>query len=64
MDSYKSAMDKANANGKAVEDIASRYEELSKGVGNFGENIALTTGWHCLHWYNPVPFVETFQQSG
>lgn len=43
MDSYKSAMDTANSNAKTVESIADRYEELSKGVNNLGENVSLTT---------------------
>lgn len=43
MNSYRSAMDAANADAKAVEDLIPRYEELSKGVNNLGENVALST---------------------
>ena len=43
MESYKSAMDTANAYAKTVENIADKYEELSKGVNNLGENVSLTT---------------------
>ncbi len=43
MSSYKSALDKANSNAATVEDLASRYEELSKGVNNLGQNMSLTT---------------------
>lgn len=43
MDSYKDAMNTAKANAKAVESIADRYEELSKGVNTLGENVSLTT---------------------
>lgn len=43
MSSYQSALDEANNNAKTVEDLASRYETLSKGVNNLGQNIALTT---------------------
>jgi len=43
MSSYRSALDKADANATTVENIADRYEELSKGVSNLGENISLTT---------------------
>lgn len=42
MSNYKSALDKANSNAKTIEDLAGRYEELSKGVNNFGENVSLT----------------------
>lgn len=43
MSSYQSALDRANSNAKTVEDLASRYEELSKGVNNLGETYVLTT---------------------
>ncbi len=43
MSSYQSALDKANSNAATVEDLASRYEELSKGVNNLGQNMSLTT---------------------
>lgn len=40
--SYQSALDEANDNANTIEKIASRYEELSRGVGLFGENLSLT----------------------
>lgn len=43
IDSYKSALDEANRNAKTVEDLADRYEVLSKGVNNLGKNVLLTT---------------------
>lgn len=43
MESYQSALDKANSNAKTIEDLASRYEELSKGVDRLGRNLSLTT---------------------
>lgn len=41
MSSYQSALDKADDNAKTVESLASRYEELSKGVNNLGQNVSL-----------------------
>lgn len=43
MSSFNSAISKANGNAKSVESIASRYEELSKGVNKLGKNVSLTT---------------------
>lgn len=43
MSSYQSALDKANSNAKTVEDLAVKYERLSKGINNLGENVSLTT---------------------
>ncbi len=43
MGSYQSALDTANSNAKTVEDLAGRYEALSKGVNNLGQNLSLTT---------------------
>ena len=43
MDSYKSAIDTANTDAKTIEDLISRYEELSKGVNSLGENLSLST---------------------
>ncbi len=43
MSSYHSALDKANSNAKTIEGLAEKYETLSKGVNQFGENISLTT---------------------
>ena len=43
MSSYQSALDKANSNAKTIENLAGKYEELSKGVNNLGENVSLTT---------------------
>lgn len=42
MNSYNSAIDSANTNAKKTEDLASQYQELSKGVNNLGENVSLT----------------------
>lgn len=42
MSNYQSALDKANSNAKTIEDLTGRYEELSKGVNNLGENVSLT----------------------
>lgn len=41
--SYQSALDTANANAKTIDGLADRYEELSKGVNNLGENVSLST---------------------
>lgn len=41
--SYQSALNEANDNAATIEKIASRYEELSRGVGILGENVSLTT---------------------
>lgn len=43
MESFNSAISKANENAKSVESVGSRYEELSKGVNSLGENVSLTT---------------------
>ncbi len=43
MSSYKSALEAANNNAKTVESLATRYEELSKGVNNLGQTFGLTT---------------------
>lgn len=49
MSSYSSALDKANSNAKTIENLASRYEELSKGVNNLGEVYGLTEKrWLCF----------------
>ncbi len=42
MSSYHSALDKANSNAKTIEELAGKYETLSKGVNQFGENVSLT----------------------
>lgn len=42
LDSYNSAISEANSNAKTIESLASRYEILSKGVNNLGENVSLT----------------------
>ncbi len=42
LNSYDSAISKANSNAKTIESLASRYETLSKGVNNLGENVSLT----------------------
>ncbi len=39
--SYQSALDNADSNAKAVENLASRYESLSKGVNSLGQNMSL-----------------------
>ena len=39
---FKTELDTANSNAKRVEDLADKYEELSKGVNNLGENVSLT----------------------
>lgn len=43
MSSYQSAIDKANSNAKTIEELALRYEELSKGVDRLGRNVSLST---------------------
>lgn len=43
MSSYQSALSEANSNAKTVEELASKYEELSKGGNNLRENVSLTT---------------------
>lgn len=43
MSSYSSALTEANNNAKTAESLASRYEELSKGVNNLGQNVSLTS---------------------
>lgn len=42
MSTFDSALESANSNAKRIEEIADRYEELSKGVNNLGENVSLT----------------------
>lgn len=39
---FKTELDTANSNAKRIEDLADKYEELSKGVNNLGENVSLT----------------------
>lgn len=39
---FKSTLDTANSNAKRVEELADRYDKLSKGVNNLGENVSLT----------------------
>ena len=41
--SYNSAISKANSNTKTIEALTDRYETLSKGVNNLGENVSLTS---------------------
>lgn len=41
--SYKSALDESNRNAETIKKLASRYEELSKGVNNLGCNVSLTS---------------------
>ena len=41
---FNSAIDTANEHKNTIEEIGGRYEELSKGVNNLGENVSLTTG--------------------
>ena len=43
MSSYRNALDEANSNAKTAGDLAVRYETLSKGVNNLGQNLSLTT---------------------
>ncbi|MCM1128070.1 MAG: hypothetical protein NC429_16570 [Lachnospiraceae bacterium] len=43
MSSYQSALSEANANAKTIKELADKYETLSKGVNNLGENVSLTT---------------------
>ena len=40
---FNSLKDAADSNANKVENLASKYESLSKGVNNLGENISLTT---------------------
>ncbi|HZK00194.1 MAG TPA: hypothetical protein VFC79_09305, partial [Tissierellaceae bacterium] len=40
---FKNLKDAADSNANKVENLASKYESLSKGVNNLGENISLTT---------------------
>lgn len=42
LDSYNSSISEANSNAKTIESLASRYETLSRGVNNLGENVSLT----------------------
>ena len=42
MSNYHSALDKANSNAETVEGLADKYEVLSKGVNNLGQNVSLT----------------------
>lgn len=39
---FKSQLDTANSNAKRTEELADKYEKLSKGVNNLGENVSLT----------------------
>lgn len=41
--SFKSALDTANSNAEKAEELISKYESLSKGINNLGENVSLTT---------------------
>lgn len=41
--SFNSALDSANSNAKTIEGLADKYEKLSKGVDNLGQNVSLTT---------------------
>ena len=43
LDSYNDAISEANNNAKSIESMANRYEELSKGVNDLGQNVSLTT---------------------
>ena len=43
MSSFNSELSTANANAQKVEELADKYEALSSGVTNLGENISLTT---------------------
>lgn len=43
LESYNSAISKANSNAKTIESLVNRYETLSKGVNNLGENVSLTS---------------------
>lgn len=40
---FNSAIDTASSHKQTLDEIKSRYEELSKGVNNLGENVSLTT---------------------
>ncbi|MDE6687687.1 MAG: hypothetical protein K2K17_10270 [Lachnospiraceae bacterium] len=42
MSSYKSTTLTLNNNAKTISEISDRYDQLSKGVGNLGNNISLT----------------------
>lgn len=42
MGEFDSAIDSANKNAKATEDLIDDYERLSKGVNTLGENVSLT----------------------
>ncbi|MDE6127822.1 MAG: hypothetical protein K2G16_01340, partial [Lachnospiraceae bacterium] len=39
----QSALSEANSNAQTVEELADKYEKLSKGINNLGENVSLTT---------------------
>lgn len=41
LESYNSAIAEANSNAKTIESLADRYETLSKGINNLGENVSL-----------------------
>lgn len=43
MTSFNSSLDEANNTAKSVENLATRYETLSKGVNNLGEKVSLST---------------------
>lgn len=40
---FNSAISEANSNADTVESLSTKYETLSKGVNNLGENVSLTT---------------------
>lgn len=52
LSSYKSAIDTANSNAKTIEDLADKYEKLSEGVNNLGENVGLSTAQYAE--YNKI----------
>ncbi len=43
MSAFSSAISKANSNADSIESMSTKYETLSKGVNNLGENVSLTT---------------------
>ncbi len=43
MSSYNSVINTANSNAEIIKGLTNKYEELSKGVNNLGQNISLTT---------------------
>lgn len=42
LETYNSAISEANSNAQTIASLTSRYEKLSKGVNNLGENVSLT----------------------